>query len=78
MSEKNTKVPSIYWPVDVTLFLCDGPECTNCALKEYMVGWLVMGPQGTVALTMGSIPDAMDFCSLLCLKTALDMMTGSA
>ena len=76
--KKQAKVTSIYGRVGVDLTACDGPECTTCVQDPYMVGWFVMGPQGNTAPTMGSIPDAMDFCSLMCLKRALDMMTGSA
>ncbi len=74
MSKKDAKVPSIYGPVDVELFLCDGPECSNCVMPKAMVGWLVLGYQGVAAPTMGSMPDAMDFCSFGCLTRALQEM----
>ena len=74
MSKKVAKLPSLYGPVDVQLISCDGPECSSCVQESYMVGWFVMGPQGMVAPTMRSVPDAMDFCSLKCLANALNVM----
>ena len=77
MSTKNTKVPTLYGPVDITLTVCDGPDCSTCVLDQYMVGWYRMSPQGISAATFGDIgPDPLDFCSLVCLKKAVDMMTG--
>ena len=66
----------MYGPVEVDLTLCDGPECNNCVQDCYMVGWQSLGYIGTETHTMGSMPDNMEFCSLGCLKKALDLMTG--
>lgn len=76
MAKKQVKLPSIYGPVAASITMCDGPECSSCVLPDYMVGWFAMAPQGLEVPTMGGMPDAMDFCSLICLKQALDMMTG--
>lgn len=77
MSQKTAKVPSIYGPVDVDLYLCDGVECTNCCQEDLMVGWYTLEPKGSTVRTMGSIPDPLDFCSLDCLSKVVRMMTGS-
>lgn len=79
MATKSAKVPSIYGPVSVELTLCDGPECSTCVLDQYKVGWYRMSPQGISAATFSSADlDPLDFCSLVCLKKAIDMMTGQA
>ncbi len=78
MSSKAVKVPSPYGPIDVALVACDGPQCSLMCQSQHMVGWLKLGPQGLDVPTMGGPPpDPMDFCSLPCLKSAVDLMTGS-
>lgn len=77
MSQKTAKVQSIYGPVGVDLYLCDGVECTKCSQEEFMIGWFRLEPLGTTVRTMGSVPDPLDFCSLDCLSKVVRLMTGS-
>lgn len=73
---KTANVSSIYGPIKVELFLCDGPNCSHCNQEDHMVNWLRLSHQGIQALTYSQSPDDMDFCSLECLGKALDAMRG--
>lgn len=77
MSQQTVKVQSVYGPVEVDLYVCDGVECTAHCQEDLMIGWYRMEPLGSVVRTMGSIPDPLDFCSLGCLGKAVQMMIGS-
>lgn len=75
---KKTKVPTPYGPIDVDVVACDGPECALVVLKDYMVGWHQLSPQGVEITTFGQNPNPMDYCSLTCLQASLSLMTGSS
>jgi len=75
---KSQRVPTPYGQIEVDLVGCDGPECSLVVLKEYMVGWHKLSPQGVEIATFGQNPDPLDFCSLTCLQASVSLMTGSS
>lgn len=75
---KKVTVPTPYGPLEAEVVSCDGPGCSSTYLKEHMVGWHRLEPQGIEVAAFGRHPDPMDFCSLRCLKASVDLMTGSS
>lgn len=78
MSDFTNRVSTEYGPVSIELTRCDGPDCGTSGQTEFMVGWLHLEPRGMEVATYGRNPDPLDFCSIPCLKKAVDRMTGSA
>mgnify|MGYP001579968644 CR=1 FL=1 len=75
MTDRIVSVPTTYGPVDVDLTECNGPDCNAIGQTKYMVGWFHLEPRGIDAPTLGyNTADPMDFCSMLCLKKALDII----
>lgn len=71
--KKDVQLRTEYGPLELEITYCDGTDCTQRGIVEYLVGWYKLSPQGINAATFGgaNFADDQDFCSFACLKKVL-------